>query len=430
MSRTHPRLFYGWWIVLISALGLFLGPVPIAVFSFAVFLKPLAQEFHASRGAVSFAFTLHNIILAFGLPFAGKLIDRYGPRKVILTSNLMAGLTLLSAYFCSGRIWQLYLFYLALGLASCGVMSVSYCDVVAHWFDRRRGLALGLMMLGLGIGALIMPSGAQYVIATFGWRFAFGIIGAAILLITLPVLTMFLKERPEPIGLSPDGRTAAITALPGAECDPGLSWREARHNPTFWLLLCAFMLVTASVQACLTHIAAILADQGASARGAAVGSSLLGAGLLVGRTGSGYLLDRFFGPRVAAIVFACAAAGMGLLGIAGSRGLALAAAFLIGFGLGADVDILAYLTSRYFGLRFFGAIYGLLFAGFLLAGGLGTFLMGLAFDATGSYILALGLFCTATLIGAALMLRLGPYRYQARVRDEHGPEIQVVQVEA
>jgi predicted MFS family arabinose efflux permease len=287
-----------------------------------------------------------------------------------------------------------------------------------------------LMMLGLGSGALIMPSAAQYVIATFGWRFGFGIVGAAILLITVPVLTIFLKERPEQMGLSPDGRTAFITASPAPETDPGLSWREARHNPTFWILLCAFMLVTASVQACLTHIAAILADQGASARAAALGSSLLGAGLLVGRTGSGYLLDRFFGPRVAAIIFTCAAAGMGLLGIAGSRGLALAAAFLIGFGLGADVDILAYLTSRYFGLRFFGAIYGLLFAGFLLSGGLGTFLMGLAFDARGSYVLALGLFCSATLIGAALMLRLGPYRYQARVRDEHGPGLQVAQVEA
>jgi cyanate permease len=130
------------------------------------------------------------------------------------------------------------------------------------------------------------------------------------------------------------------------------------------------------------------------------------------------LSDRFFAPRVAALIFASAAAGMGLLGIANSRAVALIAAFFIGIGLGAEVDIMAYLTSRYFGLRSFGAIYGFLFAGFLLAGGLGTYLMGAAFDATGSYALPLTVFCAMTLIGAALMMRLGPYRYQKRLNDE------------
>ena len=92
-------------------LGLFLGPIPIVVFSFGVFLRPLIQEFHSGRGAVSLAFTLHNTILAFGLPFAGRLVDRFGARRVILPSTFTVGLILLSAYFCSGRIWQLYLFY-------------------------------------------------------------------------------------------------------------------------------------------------------------------------------------------------------------------------------------------------------------------------------------------------------------------------------
>jgi predicted MFS family arabinose efflux permease len=173
------------------------------------------------------------------------------------------------------------------------------------------------------------------------------------------------------------------------------------------------------VQACLTHIAAILADRGTSAQAAALATSLFGGGLLFGRTGSGYLLDRFFAPRVAALIFGGAAVGIGLLRIATSQELTLAAAFFIGLGLGAEVDIMAYLTSRYFGLRSFGTIYGVIFAGFGLAGGLGAYLMGAAFDATGSYALPLALFCFATLIGAALMLRFGPYRYQ--VRPPTGP---------
>lgn len=142
MTKSRPRLFYGWWIVVICAVGLFLGPAPIVVFSFGVFLKPLAQEFHLGRGAISLAFTLHNTIFACGLPFAGRLIDRFGPRRVILPSTFMAGLILLSAYFCSVRIWQVYLLYAALGVAMCGAAAVSYSDVISHWFDRQRGWPL------------------------------------------------------------------------------------------------------------------------------------------------------------------------------------------------------------------------------------------------------------------------------------------------
>lgn len=194
MTKSRTRLFYGWWVVLTAALGLFFGPTPIVGFSFGVFLKPLIQEFHSSRGAVSLAFTLHATMVALCLPFAGRLIDRFGPRKVILASTCIVGLILLSAHFCSRNICQLYFFYSAVGVASCGVAPVPYCDVISHWFDRHRGQALGFMMAGLGAGALIMPSIAHYLITRFGWRTAFGISGAAILLISLPILTVFLKR--------------------------------------------------------------------------------------------------------------------------------------------------------------------------------------------------------------------------------------------
>jgi MFS family permease len=430
MTRSRPRLFYGWWVVVTSALALFLGPIPIVVFSFGVFLKPLLREFHSGRGAVSLAFTLHNGIIALGLPFAGRLVDRFGARKVILPSMYMVGLILLSAYFCSGRIWELYLFYMALGVAGCGVAPVSYCDVISHWFDKQRGLALGFMMFGLGAGALIMPWAAHFLITRFGWRLAFDIFGAAILVITAPVVTKFLKERPETLGLLPDGTPYVVAASPRPDADPGMSWGEAWRAPSFWLLFCAFILVSASVQGCLAHIAAILADRGTPARAAALATSLFGGGLLVGRTGSGYLLDRFFAPRVAALIFCCAAGGIALLRITSSQELAFVAAFFIGLGLGAEVDIMAYLTSRYFGLRSFGAIYGFIFAGFGLAGGLGAFLMGVAFDTTGSYALVLALFCIATLTAATLMMRLPPYRYRVTPPGESSPDLGMLRSEA
>lgn len=429
MTEPRTRLFHGWWVVLTAALSFLLGPTPIVVFSFGVFLKPLIQEFHSNRSAVSLAFTLHATMAALGLPFAGRLIDSFGPRRVILTSTCAVGLLLLLANFCSGNIWQLYLFYSAVGVASCGVAPVSYCDLVSHWFDRRRGLALGIMMAGLGAGAVIVPSPAHYLIARLGWRMTFVLSGAAILLISLPAQAIFLKEKPEPIGLLPDDGPYGFTRSDTSDANSGLSFREAGHMPTLWLLLCAFILVGCSISACFAHIAAILADQGIPARTAAFATSVFGGGLLVGRVGSGYLLDRFFAPRVAAVIFGYAAAGMCLLRIAGSPGLAFAAAFSIGIGLGAEVDVMAYLTTRYFGLRSFGAIYGFALASFGLSAGLAAYLMAAGFDATGSYALPLALFCAATLIGAALMMTLGPYRYQKSLLDDQRPELQMLRPE-
>lgn len=429
MNQAHNRVFYGWWVVLVAAFSLFLGPIPISVFSFAVFLKPLVQEFHSSRGAVSLAYSLHAMMTALTLQFVGRLIDRIGPRRVILMSSFMVGLVFLSANLCSGKLWQLYLFYAAGGVAACGVAPVSYCDVISHWFDRCRGMALGVIMAGLGTGAVVVPAVAHFVIAKFGWRAVFGFSGVVILLVSMPVLALFLKEKPEQMGLVPDGGPVLFARSNTRDFDSGLSFGEAVRTPTLWLLLCAFVLVSGSVAGCSAHIAAILADHGVSARAAAFATSVFGGGLLLGRVGSGYLMDRFFGPRVAAAIFGCAAAGMGLLRIAGAQGAAFAAAFLIGLGLGAEIDVMAYLTSRYFGLRSFGAITSFLFAGFGLAAGSGAYLMGAGFDATGSYALPLTLFCIATLTCAALMMRLGPYRYQ-ELSDDQRTELPIIEPES
>jgi MFS family permease len=190
-------------------------------------------------------------------------------------------------------------------------------------------------------------------------------------------------------------------------------------------MVLAFFLVGASVHACVLHTAAILTDLGSTAQAAALGSSLVGVALLVGRVGSGYFLDRFFGPRVAIFFFGGVAIGIALLWIGGSREVALVGAFLVGLGMGAEVDIIAYLTSRYFGLRAFGEIYGYAFGAFALAGGVGTFLMGAGFDLTGSYRTPLAGFFAATLVAIVLITRLGPYRYRARGAKDIEPTLQL-----
>lgn len=421
MSGQRARVFYGWWVILTAALGLCLGSPPILVFSFGVFLKALSQEFHSGRAAISLAFTFHNVISALCAPTVGRLIDRYGARRVILPATVIFGSILLGSKILKASIWQFYAFYLTLGVVGSGISPVPYGNVVSHWFDRRRGLALGVMMFGLGLGAMIMPSLAQRLIAMFGWRMAYAIVGAVILLVPLPAVAVFLKERPEEVGLLPDGvvSTRATTAEEGG--DPGVTWHDARRSPTFWLMLSAFFLVGASVHACVLHTAAMLTDRGISSQNAALATSLVGGALLIGRVSSGYLLDRFFGPRIAVMFFAGVALGIALLRMGSGREAAFFGAFLVGLGMGAEVDIIAYLTSRYFGLRAFGEIYGYAFGAFVLAGGFGTFLMGAGFDWTGSYRAPLAGFFTATLAAVVLITRLGPYRYGARQPQENEP---------
>lgn len=412
MRNAQPKLFYGWWVALTAALGLFLNTATIIVFSFGFFAKAIGKEFHAGRAKISLAFTIHNLTAALFIPLAGRLVDRYGPRKVLLPFTAAFGLILISSRFLSEAIWQLYAFYFALGVVSGGAGAMPYTNVVSHWFDRHRGLAISVMMLGMGVGAIVIPSVSQRLVATLGWRLAYTVFGFLVLLIPLPVVAAFLKERPELMGLLSDGDGGTQITTPVVANDLGLTVHRAVRTSEFWTMVCGLFLVTASVHACFIHLPAILTDRGSSASLAAFASSLFGVGLFLGRVGCGYLLDQFFAPRVAALVFSAVAIGIAFLGLGHSIWSACIAAVLVGLGIGSEVDIIAYLTSRYFGLRSYGAIFGWIWAVFGVAGGLGAYLMGFGFDKTGSYVVPLIGFFFAAVLATLLIVRLGPYRYR------------------
>jgi len=179
-------------------------------------------------------------------------------------------------------------------------------------------------------------------------------------------------------------------------------------------MTCAFFLVGASLQACVLHMPALLTDRGVSAQRAAVVSSIVGVALLIARIGTGYLLDRFFAPRLAMVLFGGASVGIALLWAGSAGEIAVFAAFLVGLGMGAEVDIIAYCMSRYFGLRAFGTLYGFGFGTFMLAGAVGALLMDMGFDLTHSYTVPLGALFFSILSAVGLMGRLGPYCYGAR----------------
>ncbi len=407
----RSKFFYGWWIVAVSAIGLGLGYAPIIVYSFGVFIKPLTQELHSNRASISLAFTLANLLQSVSSPLAGRLADRFGARRVILLSSVIFALLLVSSHLLSPKLWDFYVFYGLLGFVGSGAAPIPYVKVISRWFDRRRGLALGLTMFGIGSGAILMPALAQRLIAMLGCRSTYMVIGLLVLVVSVPVVAFFLKESPEEMGLLPDGAIAARHAAERQNTREGLAWSDARRSKAFWLMVGAIFLVGASVHGCVVHLVPLLSDQGVSSNRVALATSLLGSALLIGRVGSGYLLDRFFAPHVALCLFGAAACGIALLRMGAASGLVLLAVFLIGLGMGSEVDIIAYLVSRYFGLRAFGEVYGYAFASYVVAGALGPWLMGLGFDHSGSYGSVLVGFFVATLLAVVLMTWLGPYRF-------------------
>jgi MFS family permease len=411
MTHARPRFFYGWLIVFLSAIGLFLG-APLVVFSFSVFFKSLATDFHANRAAISFAFSLFNLVGALSIPCTGMVIDRFGAKRVILAFTFFYGLVLCSALWVGGSLWQLYLFFALLGIAmTSGPAPVPYGVVISHWFNRHRGLALGLSMMGIGTGSIVVPILAQRLIAAFGWRGGFAIFGAAVLLLPLPVLAAFLVNDPRQRNLQPDGDKIIQRSPLSPQEKRGLSWHAIWHDPTYWNMLCIFSLTGASVHGGILHMSAIFSDRGVSPERAAIATSLVGAALIVGRLGSGYLLDRLFAPRVAILFYGAATLGMGIL-CAGSAGrLALVGAFLVGLGMGSEVELMGYMISRYFGLLAFGSAYGNAFGAFMISGAAGVLLMGAGYDRFHSYTVPLAAFCAAMLLALILLTRLGPYRY-------------------
>jgi cyanate permease len=258
-------------------------------------------------------------------------------------------------------------------------------------------MALAFVMVGAGLGAMILPVVAQSIISRHGWRAAYASLGGLALLLGLPLSWRYIRER---------GGTG-LKSAPVAHS--GMTWRQGLRSSAFWIVTAILFVSSISMNGAITHLSALLTDRGLTAGNAALCASILGGSSLLGRIAVGWLLDRFFGPRVALAINLITALGIFLLARASSFPAGCLAAALIGVGAGGEAAITPYLLTRYFGLRAFSTLYGLTWTFYAAAGAIGPVLLGRAFDATGSYASLLVLLAAALGLAAATNLLLPRY---------------------
>jgi MFS family permease len=396
------RMTRGWIIVATAVLGIMVSFGSLVVFSFGVFLKPLSEQFHWDRAQVSLGFSLAALSVAACSPFIGRIVDRIGAKRVILPCATVYGLAFCALSLLHGALWQFYATWIVIGVVGNGTTQLCYAKVITAWFDRRRGIALATMMAGVGVGAMAVPPAATWLIAHLGWRAAYLALGATILVFGILPAALFLRERPPgarvPVHGDGDGHTVS-----------GLRTGEAVRTGVFQLLLAAFFLFSIAVNGSVAHLVPMLTDRGFSPERAAFAASILGGATLVGRLLTGTLLDRFHGSRVAGLFFGIAALGV----VVASRAHTLTSAYtgtaLIGFGMGAEADVMPYLISRYFGLRSFSELFGYSFTAYAIAGALGPWVMGRSYDQFHSYSTAMLLLGGAMFAGAVILASLPRY---------------------
>jgi len=410
-ANIPAGVFQGWWVLGAATVGMMLGFSNIAAISFGLFVVPLASESGLGRGDISAAYSVMTLAIVVFSPLLGSLVDRFGVRRILLPSIVLFALAIGCMSLWPGKLWQLYAMYFLVGTLGVGTIPTTYSRTVIAWFDRRRGLAIGIAMAGIGLGAAIVPPYVQWLILHFGWRGAYLGLAAPIVVVALPIVWRYLRESPHELGLLPDGAdpSAGQASRSTAKQMSGYTFAAAIRTRPFWLMAVAFCLLGIFTAATMVHLIPLLQDRGVPAARAALAGSALALALVAGRIASGYLMDRFFAPLVVIAFLLAPLAGLALLISGASGSAAFWAAALLGLGIGAELDFMSYLVSRYTGMYAYGRVYGLMYA--VLAGGtvIGALAMGYMQQSTGSYELGLmGLF-VLTAIATVLFGLLGPY---------------------
>jgi len=373
-------------------IGIGVGIIALPGPAIGVFMRAMQAEFGWSRAEISLGPTILVATLALVAPWLGWLADRV-PSRVIVGASLTAlALALFLFSRLGGSLWLYYLGFAGMAAAGSGAATLVYARVLSGAFHHARGLALGLAMVGNGVTGIVLPLLLVPYAAAHGWREGFVAL-ALVVAVATPMVVLL-------IGSGRGGLAAKV-----GSAAPGASFAEALRGRAFWIMAGAFALIPFAAGGLHLHFLAYLADVGVDPATAGFFASLGGVALVASRLLTGFLIDHLFAPYVAAAMMALSAASIGLMAVFGAPAAVLGAV-AVGLSIGAELDLIGYLTARYFGLKAYGRIYGILYAAVLVGSAVSPVIYGLAVDLAHSYQPML--FAAAAILGgcAALFLAL------------------------
>ncbi len=416
-SLGKGRIFYGWWIVVVCIL-VTMFHAGAAFYAFSRFLPTLLDEFKSGATVIAGAGSLYMLMVGLTGPIAGKLTDKYGPKKLILIGAAIgaAGLMLLGV---ANAVWHLYVFYFIVGIGMSGAGFVPVGVAISNWFDRRRGIAMGITMAGVSLGAIVIAPLAHYLIVYTGWRMAFVILGVlTAVLIIIPVMFV-MRNRPKELGLLPygakpgEGETVPATAGVPAPSNPNRttsaneeSWTlsMAFRSLPFWLVLATFFCAGSVVAGVLQHEVNILKDMEVPLATASFALGLTGGIGGVGKVVFGFVADRFTPKYASILCIALQIVGLVILMMTHTTAMVWVFVFVYGFAMGGWLTLEPLVTGQFFGMASFGTIFGWVLAAAAVGSALGPIIMGAIYDVSGSYFVGLVVFLGAYIVSISALL--------------------------
>ena len=410
-DHKYPEFRQNWPTLLVALSGVITSAHFLPLYSFGPMAPDLSRALNIPLGELQRCITLNFAGIAVGSQLAGWLMDRFSLRSVTLCSLVLYALTYIMMSTVSLSQNLLYAFYFLLPIAGSGSLLVTWTKIVCDKFERQRGIALAILLSGSGVVSTVSPLLLAGYVGTAEWQQGFlimGILPLATLLVCFFALPKGSSNSSQQDSLSINSTEPENGEVPKQVA--GISYRETLRNRKFWTIIVALILVVFVVVSMITNTVPMLVQKGLSQSDATLIFSAFGLALIMGRLAGGYFLDKFWGPLVAFIALVLPSIGCLIFLLAPPHmALMVMATVLIGVAAGAEFDILAYLVSRYFGLRSYAKVFGTVSGTVALGSGTSPLLVGPLIDATGSYD-ALLLICTgAAALGASLFLTLGSY---------------------
>ena len=394
MGRDFVRPFYGWYIVAAASIVVSFC-FGLAYYNNPVFYPAYIGEFRWNRTEVAAGAAVNFLVFGLMSPFIGMLADKLSVKKIIFAGILCDALAKIAFSFMN-TLPHYYVMNVLVGIGIACTSMLTVKMLIAKWFKRREGTALGIVVAATAVGGGIGPVVTSYLLSQFGWRIVQLILGMIIFVVVVPVFWFVVRDKPEDLGLTIDGNPAPETGAAKKSVTElqDLTLKEALSTSTFWLICSAILLFHVCVISISQHFVLFLTDRGLGLRSASAGLSILLSASIVGRLGFGALSDKYSKKRLIIMAYAVLAVMSFTLFLLGTSWLSLFArstaavyvvAALIGVGYGGGIVSVPVVAGKCFGLSSLGKIFGLIMLFNAIGGTIGPILAGRLFDMTGSY---------------------------------------------